>query len=112
MGKVNLCIKYCLINKNLEYNIKGILCGEKIKYQDDDAKMIVDKNNNTLERIKESESYMFDFKNNICIMTTKEMKFSFPIKVLEYKIEKNIFHVKYQIDNNIYEYKINILEEL
>ena len=37
MGKVNLYIKSCLISEKNEYNIKGILQDEIIKYQDKDG---------------------------------------------------------------------------
>ena len=113
MGKVNLYIKSCLINEEMEYNIKGILQDNKIKYQDKDAKMIIDMNNNILERIKKEERYLFDFNNNICITKTSKFEVSIPIKVLECNNKNNnMFFVKYQIENNLYEYKINILEEI
>ena len=112
MGKVNLYIKSCLINKKMEYNIKGILQSNIIKYQDKDSKMIINLNNKTLERIKKEDKYLFDFNKNICYITTNEFKTSFPIKVIDLNIENNIFYVKYQIDNNLYEYKIKVLEEI
>ena len=112
MGKVNLYIKSCLINEEMEYNIKGILQDNKIKYQDKDAKMIIDMNNNILERIKKEERYLFDFNNNICITKTSKFEVSIPIKVLKCNNKNNMFFVKYQIENNLYEYKINILEEI
>ena len=39
MGKVNLNVKYCLINKEDEYNIKGIYQNNIIKFLDKDNKM-------------------------------------------------------------------------
>lgn len=55
MGKVNLYVKTCLINEINEYNIKGILQNNIIKYHDNDAKMIINMKNNTLERIKKKK---------------------------------------------------------
>ena len=112
MGKVNLYIKSCLINKNFEYNIKGILQDKIIKYYDNDVKMIINLNNKTLERIKNEEKYLFDFNNKLCIIKTKEFELSFPIKVIDLNVDNNLFYVKYQIDNNLYEYNIKVLEEI
>ena len=111
MGKVNLYVKTCLINEINEYNIKGILQNNIIKYHDNDAKMIINMKNNTLERIKKEERYLFDFNNNICIVNSEDLNLSFPIKVLDIS-NNNIFYVKYYIGNNLYEYKIKVLEEI
>ena len=38
MGKVNLNVKYCLINEEDEYNIKGIYQNNIIKFLDKEEK--------------------------------------------------------------------------
>ena len=51
MGKVNLLVKYCLINEKNEYNIKGIFLNDEIKFLDRTNKMILNIKKNTLKRI-------------------------------------------------------------
>ena len=112
MGKVNLLVKYCLINNKNEYNIKGILINNKIKFLDNENKMILDLELDTLKRITLNEEILFDFKNKKCFIVdkTSNSKLSFEIEVLSNKKENNDFYVKYRIiENEIFEILIRII---
>ncbi len=110
MGKVNLYIKYCLRNEKIEYNIKGILQDNKLKYKDNDSTMIIDLKNKTLNRIKDNQEYLFDFINSKCYINYNNTSILLPINVIKYEFNNNIF-VKYQIENDNFEIKIQIMEE-
>ena len=60
MGKVNLLVKYSLINQKVEYNIKGILIDQKLVFLDSSDKMIFDFRNLTFERIEEEIQFIKD----------------------------------------------------
>ena len=111
MGKVNLLVKYCLINQKNEYNIKGILINKEIKFFDNDCLMILNKEKNTLKRIIKEEEILFDFYNKKCYVFSKEnnIKIDFPIKVIEFKNTDKDFYVKYKIDENLFELMIEII---
>ena len=112
MAKVNLCINYCLRNEKLEYNIKGILQNNKLKYKDILSLIIIDLNNKTLNKINKNEEYLFDFDNNNCLIKYQNMAVNLPIKVLNKEIGSKYIFIKYKIENDIYEIKINIMEEI
>lgn len=111
MGKVNLLVKYCLINNKVEYNIKGIFINNQIKFLDKENIMILDLNLNILERETKNEKIIFDFLNKICFIQDKisNNKTSFQIEIINLKNNKNYFYVKYKIDENIFEIKIEII---
>ena len=104
--KVNLLVKSCLRNEKKEYNIKGILNENAIKFRDDSKIMIINLNNKTLERINNKEKYFFNFKKENCKISTKEFEMQIPIKVVKCTIQNNNFYVKYQIDEDYYEIDI------
>ena len=110
MGKVNLKIKYCLENKDYEYNIKGIYYNNILKYYDN-SKMILDYEHNILTRITNNEEISFNFLTKTCIITDNKTnrKINFDIEVLDLKNYDNYFLVIYKIDNNLY--KIEITKE-
>ncbi len=110
MGKVNLKIKYCLENKDYEYNIKGIYNNNILKYYDN-SKMILDYKNNILTRITNNEDICFNYLTKTCIITDikTKRKISFSIEVLDLKNYNDYFLVIYKIDNNLY--KIEITKE-
>ena len=107
MGKVNLFIKYCLINQKLEYNIYGILINNKLKFQSLDSKMILDLKLNILEKISDNRRIIFDFSKKICEICEQNNKFSFAFEVLKLINKDNFFYVMYKIED-IYEIEINI----
>ena len=111
MGKVNLYVKYCLINEEDEYNIKGIYQNNIIKFLDKDNKMIIDKTNNILTRITNNEKIEFDFLKNNCLITSLKdnIKVNLEIKVLELINEDNYFLVSYEIENNKFKLIIKII---
>lgn len=110
MAKVNLLVKYCLINEKDEYNIKGILINNKIKFLDKNNKMILDLKLNTLKRITDYLEIIFDFNNKICtVIDEKKNKISFDINVLELKNDENYFYVKYKIDLDEFVVMIRII---
>lgn len=107
MGKVNLFIKYCLINHKMEYNIYGILIDNKLKFKNLDSTMILNLELNILEKISKDRKIIFDFKKKICIIIEKEQKFSLALNVLKLVNKGNFFYVMYKIED-IYEIEINI----
>lgn len=107
--KVNLLVKSCLRNEKKEYNIKGIYQDNKIKFQESNTLMIIDLKNNVVERIKDEETIIFDFKNSDCIIKSKELNFNFQIKVLEIKVLKDYFYVNYKIENDDFKLEIKII---
>lgn len=111
MGKVNLLVKYCLIKEKNEYNIKGILINNQIKFLENDNKMILDKNLNTLKRITETEEILFDYNNSTCTILDKKSnnKISFKIKVEKIKNQKDYFYVNYKIEEDCFEIEIRII---
>lgn len=111
MGKVNLLVKYCLINREVEYNIKGILINNQIKFLDNENKMILDLSYNTLKRITNSEEIVFDFLNKNCQVfdKTSNNKISFQIEVISLENINNYFYVKYKIEEDLFEVKIRIM---
>lgn len=113
MGKVNLLIKYCLINQINEYNIKGIFINNQIKFLENNNKMNLDLNKNILIRETKNEKITFDFNNKICYIYDKSsnLKINFCIEVIDLKILNNSFYVKYKIDKDEFEIKINIMED-
>lgn len=111
MGKVNLNVKYCLINKEDEYNIKGIYQNNIIKFLDKDNKMIIDKTNSILTRITNNEKIEFNFLKNTCLITDlkEKIKVNLEINVLELINEDNYFLVNYEIENNKFKLIIKII---
>ena len=111
MGKVNLLVKYCLINKENEYNIKGILINKELKFLDNNNIMILNLGNNTLKRITKDSKILFDFNKNECIiLDDKNNTISFNINVLEFIKNDNYFYVKYCIvQEEVFEIMIKIL---
>ncbi|MGN1352619.1 MAG: hypothetical protein ACI4WF_00960 [Bacilli bacterium] len=111
MGKVNLNVKYCLINEEDEYNIKGIYQNNIIKFFDKDNKMILDKTNNVLTRITNDEKIEFNFLKNTCLITDlkEKIKVNLEINVLELINEDNYFLVNYEIENNKFKLIIKII---
>ena len=111
MGKVNLNVKYCLINKEDEYNIKGIYQNNIIKFLDKDNKMIIDKTNNILTRITNNEKIEFDFLKKTCLITDLKdnIKVNLEINVLELINKDNYFLVNYEIENNKFKLIIKII---
>ena len=110
MGKINLLVKYCLINEENEYNIKGILINNKIKFLDNDEKMILDKKLNTLKRITKESEILFNFKDKSCLICDKtNNKISFQIEVLVLENNDDYFYVKYKIIDDLFEIMIKII---
>ena len=111
MGKVNLNVKYCLINKEDEYNIKGIYQNNIIKFLDKDNKMIIDKTNSILTRITNNEKIEFNFLKNTCLITDLKdnIKVNLEINVLELINKDNYFLVNYEIGNNKFKLIIKII---
>lgn len=111
MGKVNLLVKYCLINKKVEYNIKGIFLDNKIKFLDDSNKMFLDLNLNILKRETKNEEIVFDFFNEKCQIFDKNSnnKISFQIEVISLENKNNYFYVKYKIEDDFFIINIKIL---
>ena len=87
MTKVNLLAKYCLINENYEYNIKGIYQNKKLTYFDNNCQMILDFKKNILIRITKELKIMFDFNNKICeildIQNKNNIKFTIEVIILK-----------------------------
>ena len=111
MGKVNLLVKYCLINEKNEYNIKGIFANNEIKFIDNGIKMLINKRENTLKRVTDDAEIVFDFnlKNCSILDRTSNNKISFKIDVLEQSNVSNEFYVKYKIENNVFEVMVKII---
>lgn len=111
MGKVNLNVKYCLINKEDEYNIKGIYQNNIIKFLDKNNIMIIDKTNSILTRITNNEKIEFNFLKNTCLITDlkEKIKVNLEINVLELINEDNYFLVNYEIENNKFKLIIKII---
>lgn len=107
MGKVNLLVKYCLRNQEFEYNIKGIYQNNKIKYNDETGIVVIDLNNNILERYSNNEKIIFDFNNKKCYIDS--LNVFFDINVINFINEKNKFYVKYKLENDSFEIKIEIV---
>lgn len=111
MGKVNLLVKYCLIKEKNEYNIKGILLNNKIKFLDNNKMMILDKSLNTLKRITENEEILFDYNNSSCIILDKKSnnRINFKIEVKKIENRKDYFYVNYKIEEDLFEIEIRII---
>ena len=111
MGKVNLLVKYCLINEKKEYNIKGILLDNKLKYIYDNSSIVIDLNESKLEKDNKESNILLDFSLEKCIFLSKNnyQELVFPIKIQENEITKNRFYVKYKIENDVFEIDIKIL---
>ncbi len=109
MGKVNLLVKYCLRNEKVEYNIKGILIDNKIKFKDSSYTMILDFNHNTLERSNKDSKIIFDFKKEMCFIVEETYNVEFKILVIDLIINKNYFYVKYQIEKDLFEIEIKLI---
>jgi len=99
MGKVNLLVKYCLINEKNEYNIKGILVNDVIKYLDRENMMFLYLKENKLKRETKESEIVFDFNEGICCIKNKQDNnlINFKIIVQELKNDNNNFYVKYKI---------------
>ena len=111
MGKVNLNVKYCLINKEDEYNIKGIYQNNIIKFFDKDNKMIIDKTNSIITRITNNEKIEYNLLKNTCLIIDLKdnIKVNLEINVLELINEHNYFLVNYEIENNKFKLIIKII---
>ncbi len=109
MGKVNLLVKYCLINESMEYNIKGIYQNNKLIFKDLENTMILDLKGNVLERKKDNKTIVLDFNKKNGIIIDNSYKLNIDIDVIELKNKKNNFYVKYKIEDNSFEIEINIL---
>ena len=109
MGKVNLLVKYCLINESMEYNIKGIYQNNKLIFNDLENTMILDLKGNVLERKKDNKTIVLDFNKKNGIIIDNSYKLNIDIDVIELKNKKNNFYVKYKIEDNSFEIEINIL---
>ena len=111
MGKVNLLVKYCLINEKNEYNIKGIFLNDEIKFLDKTNKMILNVKKNTLKRITEQAEILFNFNLHKCYVFDKisKTKFRMEIEVLQLKNLPKYFYVKYKIEDNLFEMMIKII---
>ena len=111
MGKVNLLVKYCLINKKVEYNIKGIFLNNQIKFLDKDNIMLLDLNFNTLKRETKNEEIIFDFLNKNCCVFDKNSnnRIVFQIEVISLENKDNYFYVKYKIADDFFEISIKII---
>ena len=86
MGKINLNVKYCLENKDYEYNIKGIYQNNIIKYFIG-SKMLLDKEKSILTRITSNFEIVFDFLNSTCLITDLKTK----QKINDYKLLQRFF---------------------
>ena len=71
--------------------------------------MVIDLKNKLLERIKKDENILLNFNNNLCIITSSDMKYEFNFSLLKLKIENNYFYVKYKIEKDDYEFEIKII---
>ena len=93
MGKVDLLVKCCLKKIKNEYNIKGILTENKIKFILEDTNMIIDIKNNTLERDTKDLKIFFEFNLLRCLIFDKinNKKFTLEINLIELKNKKIIF---------------------
>lgn len=112
MGKINLLVKYCLTNKEVEYNIKGILSDNKIKFLENDIKMILDIQKCLLKRITLTEEIIFDFLEKTCFIKDKNSNnfFKFNILVENLINNKNYFYVKYKnLENEYLEMIVKII---
>ncbi len=111
MGKVNLLVKYCLINKKKEYNIKGILLDNKLKFFYDTSCIIIDFKSLELEKNDQENVVKFSFLEKKCQFISKSdnKKISFPITVEQLKVANKSFYVKYKIENDAFEIEIKIL---
>ena len=111
MGKVDLLVKCCLKKIKSEYNIKGILVSEKIKFMLDDTKMIIDLKNNTLKRTNEELELFFEFNLLKCLVLDKinNIKFNLEINLIKLEKTKDYFYVKYKIENDEFEIMIKII---
>ncbi len=109
MGKVNLLVKYCLINESMEYNIKGIYQNNKLIFKELENTMILDLKGNVLERKKDNKTIVLDFNKKNGIIIDNSYKLNIDIDVIELKNKKNNFYVKYKIEDNSFEIEINIL---
>jgi len=109
MSKINLLVKYCLINEKKEYNIKGIYLNDKIKFNDIDCIMIIDLKNNVMERIYKNQVIKFNFNKKKCFIETDNLVLDIKIKLLDLVSLNNYFYVKYKIDNDSYEFEIKVI---
>ncbi len=111
MGKVNLLVKYCLINGNFEYNIKGIFSNNQIKYFDGTSKVVLNLETKILEKDNTEAKVTFNFSENECLYldkeTNKELKI--PIEVLQLESNFKRFMVKYKNLDNIFEIVVKII---
>ena len=112
MGKVNLLVKYRLINQEMEYNIKGIFLNNQIKYLQKDNLMIIDKTKLTFQRKTEDSLITFDFKKELCKFLDKETNYqvNFKIKVVTLINQLGYFKVSYKINDDLFEIAITIKE--
>ena len=112
MGKVNLLVKYCLINEKSEYNIKGILVNDVIKYLDGENMMFLYLKENKLKRETKDSEILFDFNKGTCNIRNKQDNnlIDFKIIVQELKNDNNNFYVKYKIiEDEVFEVFISFL---
>ena len=106
MGKVDLCVEYCLKKEKYEYNIKGIYKDRIIKYKDNDSIMVINLNNNTIERKLKDELIIFNFNEKKCYI--KNYNISFSINVINIINNERMFYVYYKIENDSFKIKIKI----
>ena len=109
MSKINLFIKYCLINEKKEYNIKGIYQNNKIIFKDFDTLMIVNLDSNVLERKKDDSNIIFDFNKKMCFINNNNIQIDLKLNIIEFKKNNTLFYVKYKIENDEFEFKLEIL---
>ena len=108
--KVNLLVKSCLRNEKKEYNIKGIYSNKVIKFIEDDTLMVIDLNNNTLERSKDDYKIKLDFKNNLATISQDNININIDINVLNIKVLDDYFYVKYKLEFDYFEFEISIID--
>ena len=105
MAKINLLVKYSLRNLKNEYNIRGIYKDNVIKYKDNDSIIVINLNNNILEKYKNGENILFDFNDNKCYIDDCYIN----INVIKLINKNKLFYVKYKIDKNLFEISIKMI---
>ena len=117
--KINGYLKNELENENFKIDTKGIRTKDKITYQEDDIKNVINIGKEEVILVRENKEFknvliFREDKNTITEYLLKENGFvlELHIKTISLVIKDNMIEIVYQVieTDNVYEYKIEMSE--
>lgn len=109
-----ITIKTKIINQDYseENTHQAILNNNKIKYKENNTKVIYDYQNKILTRENNNYKMIFNFSSTKLNIYLKEEKkyLELTLKVKSYNLNNNNLEIEYILDNNKYLYSIEVIE--